>query len=474
MVQLKATLLANPEFQKLREAIRSHLHEYPDYFISADLIIFKGAIWVDSKNPFIISLLHEYHATPIGGHFGIKKTLHRLQSDFRWHNMVADVKAFVRRYAVCQQVKHLTRRSAGLLQPIPVPTGTWENISMDFVTHLPASHGFTAVMVMVDRFSKSVHLGALPTHFTAFKVATLFMDTVCKHHGFPRSIISDRDPIFISSFWRELFKMTGTTLRMSTAYHPQTDGQTEVMNRTLEQYLCSFVHHQPATWYKLLTLMEWSNNTSHHTSTGLTPYEVVYGKPPPSPPMYLQGLSRNDAVNTILRTREETHAILQRKLVKAQEAMKHFADQKRRDVVYEVDQLVYVKLRPHRQSSLRSQPTSKLTKRYFGPYPVMERIGNVAYRLKLPEGSKIHPVFYCSLLQPHHGSKDIQPTPLPQKTEKTNTLLFKINHTTTSSKLRILQHMHKEHSFNHPFLISQNTIPLNPEDSKNKHTFVQN
>lgn len=246
MVQLKATLLANPEFQKLREAIRSHLHEYPDYFISADLIIFKGAIWVDSKNPFIISLLHEYHATPIGGHFGIKKTLHRLQSDFRWHNMVADVKAFVRRYAVCQQVKHLTRRSAGLLQPIPVPTGTWENISMDFVTHLPASHGFTAVMVMVDRFSKSVHLGALPTHFTAFKVATLFMDTVCKLHGFPRNIISDRDPIFISSFWRELFKMTGTTLHVSTAYHSQTDGQTEVMNRTLEQYLCSFVHHQPA------------------------------------------------------------------------------------------------------------------------------------------------------------------------------------------------------------------------------------
>lgn len=117
---------------------------------------------------------------------------------------------------------------------------------MDFVTHLPASHGFTAVMVVVDHFSKSVHFGALPTQFTAFKVATLFMDTVCKLHGFPRNIISDRDPIFISSFWRELFKMTGTTLHVSTAYHSQTDGQTEVMNRTLEQYLCSFVHHQPA------------------------------------------------------------------------------------------------------------------------------------------------------------------------------------------------------------------------------------
>lgn len=284
---------------------------------------------------------------------------------------------------------------------------------MDFVTHLPASHGFTAVMVVVDRFSKSVHFGALPTQFTTFKVATLFMDTVCKLHGFPRNIISDRDPIFISSFWRELFKMTGTTLHMSTAYHLQTDGQTEVMNRTLKQYLRSFVHHQPAAWYKFLALAEWSYNTSQHIGTGMTPYKVVYDKPPPSLSKYLRGSSRNDAVDAILSTREEIHAILQRKLLKAQEAMKHFADQKRRDVIYEVDQLVYVKLRPHCQSSLRTQPSNKLTRRYFGPYQVLERIDNVAYRLKLPEGSKIHPVFHCSLLCPHHGSTDIRPTPLP-------------------------------------------------------------
>lgn len=105
---------------------------------------------------------------------------------------------------------------------------------MDFVTHLPSSHGFTTILVVVDRFSKGVHLGALPTHYTAYKVANLFLEIVCKHHGFPRSIISDRDPIFISSFWRELFKLSGTSLLMSTAYHPQTDDQMEVMNHTLE------------------------------------------------------------------------------------------------------------------------------------------------------------------------------------------------------------------------------------------------
>ena len=139
--------------------------------------------------------------------------------------------------------------------------------------------------------------------------------------------------------------MSGTTLRMSIAYHPQTDGQTEVLNRTLETYLRSFVHHQPA---------EWSYNTLQHSNTGLTPYEVTYGKPPPSVPSYLRGSSRNEAIDTILNTREETYATLRRKLLKAQDTMKHFADKMRRDVQYEVGQLVYVKLRPHRQLSLRS------------------------------------------------------------------------------------------------------------------------
>ena len=327
--------------------------------------------------------------------------------------MATDVKSFIHQCNICQQFKHVTRKLASLLQPILIPNGVWEDLSMDFVTHLPSSHGFTVVFVVVDRFSKGVHLGALPTHFTTFKVANLFLDTICKLHGFPHSIISDRDPIFISSFWRELFGISGTTLRMSTAYHPQFDGQTKVMNRTIEQYLKSFVHNQPTEWYKFLALAEWAYNTSQHSDTSVTPYEVVYGKPPPSIPSYLMSSSCNDAVQTMILTREEIHATLKCKLLKAQDTMKHFADKKRRDVQYEVGQMVYVKLRPHRQLSLRTHQPNKLTKRYFGPFRIVERIGSVAYHLQLPDESRIHPVFHCSLLRPHHGPFELQTSVLP-------------------------------------------------------------
>lgn len=299
--------------------------------------------------------------------------------------MLRDIKTFVRNCRTYQQVKPVTRKSAGLLQPIPIPSNIWEDLSMDFVTHLPSSNGLTTILVIVDRFSKGVHLGALTSHFTAFKVANLFLNIVCKLHGFPWSIISDRDPVFVSSFWRELFRLSGTTLRMSMAYHPQTDGQTEVMNCTIEQYLRSFVHHNPADWYKFLDLAEWSYNTSQHSGTEFTPYEVTYGKPHPAISDYLKGSSKNDAVDTMLVTRGTIYATLRKKLLKAQENMKLLADRKRRDVQYEVGQLVYVRLRPHRQHSLRDQTINKLTKLYFGPFPILERIGIVAYRCSSPK-----------------------------------------------------------------------------------------
>lgn len=134
-------------------------------------------------------------------------------------------------------------------------------------------------------------MGALPTHFTAYKVVELFVNIVCKLNGLPKSIVSDRDPAFVSKFWSELFKFSGTLLCMSSSYRPQTDGQTEVTNRTIEQYLRVFVHHKPSLWHRFLPWAEYHYNTSFHSGAGLTPYQVIYGKPPPSVLSYIVGTS---------------------------------------------------------------------------------------------------------------------------------------------------------------------------------------
>lgn len=143
-------------------------------------------------------------------------------------------------------MKYETKRLSGLFQPLPFPSSIWEDLSHDYITSLPTSHNFTAILVVVDRFSKGVHFGTLPSHYTAYKVSTLFLDIVCKLHGFLRSLVSDKDPLFISAFWRELFRLCGTKLWMSTAYHPQIDRQMEVLNHVLEQYFHSFVHDRPS------------------------------------------------------------------------------------------------------------------------------------------------------------------------------------------------------------------------------------
>ena len=270
---------------------------------------------------------------------------------------------------------------------------------MDFIVGLPAYKGNTCIFVVVDHFSKGLHLGMLPPHHTAYTVAMMFMEIIGKLHGMPRSIISDRDPLFVSKFWKELFALSGTRLRLSSAYHPQMDGQMEVANRAIEQYLRAYVHHKPATWGRYLLWAEWSYNTPCHSATGMTPFEVTYGRKLPSFPQYITGTSWIDAVDDILKQREEVFAFLRKKLSKAQGRMKETTDKRRWDQEFDVGDWVLVKLRPHIQTSAKGAPYSKLAKRYYGPFQIIARMGKVAYKLKLPDHSRIHLVFHVSLLK---------------------------------------------------------------------------
>ena len=276
--------------------------------------------------------------------------------NFYWDGLREDVAKFVSNCLDCQHSKYETKRVVGLLCPLPIPHRPWKDLSLDFITGLPAFQGNTTILVVVDRFSKGIHLGMLPTSHTAYTVAALFMNIVDKIHGLPRSMISDRDPLFLSRFWQELFHLSGTHLRMSSSYHPQSDGQTEALNRAIEQYLRAFVHRRPSSWGKLLMWVEWSHNTSWNAATGSTPYEITFGRKPFNYPEYLARDSKLEAVDDMLTNREDTFRLIRKKLLKAQELMKKCADGKRRDVEYQVGDWVMVKLRPHRQTSASLNP----------------------------------------------------------------------------------------------------------------------
>jgi hypothetical protein len=411
--ELRSELAQDSVFLELCDKYKADPSLFPKFKLVNGLLIYEGRIWISPQSRFKTLLLQEYHASLSAGHAGISKTMKRLSENFYWEHMRRDVHDYIRKCVVCQQTKYSTARPNGLPQPLPLPNHVWEDLSMDFITGLPLSKGYSVILVVVDRFSKAIHLGALQSGFTAYKVAELFVSIVCKHHGLPRSIVSDRDPIFISKFWRDLFKFSGTFLRMSSAYHPQTDGQTEVMNRSIEQYLRAFVHAKPSLWVTLLPWAEFHYNTSVHSASGLTPFQVMFGKAPPSIPVYVTGSSSVDACDAVLTSREDILALLRKNLSKAQSAMKSTADKHRRDVNFKVGTWVYVKLQPYCQLSLSKDKYHKLSKSFYGPYLILAKVGAVAYRLELPPHSKIHNVFHVSLLKLYEGPLPPQVDQLP-------------------------------------------------------------
>ncbi|KAF2293086.1 hypothetical protein GH714_036471 [Hevea brasiliensis] len=234
-------------------------------------------------------------------------------------------------------------------------------------------------------------------------------------HSMPRSIVSDRDPIFLSLFKSKLFRLQGTQLRMSTAYHPETDGQTEVLNRGLQTYLHCFISEQPKHWSKWLTWAEYWYNTSYHTVAGMTPFERVYGRPPPTLTQFLPGETKVDAVAQDLSTRDELHRQLSYNLNRAQQCMVRAANKHRREVEYKVGD-VFLKIRPHRQSTLSKIIHPKLAARYLGPFPIIQKISAAAYKLQLPESSKIHLIFHVSQLKKVVG-QHLVATNLPKDLE---------------------------------------------------------
>ena len=264
--------------KKIIEDIQQNSTRHVGYSWVQNRLLRNGKLVVPRQSALTGVIMREFHNSQLGGHGGVLKTQKRIVEVFFWEGLMSDIRRYAAACHVCQRHKYSTLSPSGLLQPLPVPEKVWEDISLDFVEGLPKSEGISAILVVVDRLTKYAHFIGLKHPFGAVDVAVKFVQEIVRLHGFPRTIVSDRDRVLTSAFWRELFRLSRTTLNLSTAYHPQSDGQTEVTNRGMETYLRCYASEKPRVWVKYLPWAELSYNTSFHSDIQTTPFQALYGR----------------------------------------------------------------------------------------------------------------------------------------------------------------------------------------------------
>jgi hypothetical protein len=326
------------------------------------LILFKGRVFIGSSSSSRRAILELVHGA---GHEGVHKTLHRLRADFHFPNDRVMVQDFVRACEVCQHNKGEHLQPGGLLQLLGVPTTIWEDVAMDFVEALPKVHGKSVILTVVDRLSKAAHFIPLGHPYTATTVARVFFAKVVHLHGIPATIVSDRDPVFTSEFWRELFRLVGVKLNMS-AFHPQSDGQSEATNKIIAMYLRCLTGDRPRNWLEWLPWAEFCYN-SHQQSLKTSPFEFVYGRPPPSIRTYAPGDARLPVVDRAMRDRDEFLAEVRDRLEQAQQHYKAVYDRRHQLVMFAPGQWVWLRLLHRPVASLQVQGRGKLGPKFFDP-----------------------------------------------------------------------------------------------------------
>ncbi len=356
-------------------------------------------------------ILSNAHDRPYTGHMGITKTLKLIQRLFWWPELRLDVTQYIGSCEVCQRDKHAIRHTPGLLHPLPIPDRRWDSVSMDLITQLPITKsGHTAIVVFVDRLSKMAHFAPTYSSVDAVALVKLFDDAVFRLHGMPLEIVSERDPSMTSKFWSALCESRGIKQCMSTPYHPQSDGQTERVNRVLEDMLRHFVNPNQDDWDEHLSTAEFAYNNAWHESIGETPFMLNYSQHPRTPDLF--GCMDNPVPQSLRYYGGMSDRLSKAKenLRAAQTRQKMYADKRRRLVTYQPGDWVMVSTRNMQMSPLRG--TRKLYAKWIGPFEVVKAVNDVAYELNLPQSMSIHDVFHVSSLKPYKA-RDGQNVKIP-------------------------------------------------------------
>jgi hypothetical protein len=371
----------------------------------------EGVIWCGKRlcvpnDPTLKeALLAEAHSSPFSIHPGSTKMYRDIKKNFWWSGMKEDVARYVGQCLTCQQVKVEHQRVGGLLQPLSIPEWNWEKLTMDFVTGLPLTRKrHDTIWVVVDRLSKSAHFLPIRTNYSVSMLSEIFTKEIIRLHGTPVEIVSDRDPRFTSRFWKGFQSAWETKLKFSTAFHPQTDGQSERTIQTLEDMLRACSLDWPGSWDEYLCLVEFAYNNSWQASIGMAPFEALYGRKCRTPIVWEEVGEKIIEGPELVQITTEKVKIARERLKEAQSRQKSYADQSRRPLEFEVRDHVFLKVSP-KKGIRRFGLKGKLSPRYIGPFEILERVGEVSYRLALPpQLDNVHNVFHVSQLRGYRYS----------------------------------------------------------------------
>ncbi|KAL8411455.1 hypothetical protein RB596_000918 [Gaeumannomyces avenae] len=354
--------------------------------------------------------IQQIHGQMANGHQGTTKTWKKLRQHHGFTGTRAQVQEAIKDCEECAKNKASRHRPYGLLQPLPAPSEAWQEVTMDFVVKLPKSKEpltnvhYDSILVIMDRLTKYAYFLPYKEASNATELAYAFIKHVIANHGTPARFITDRDKLFKSRFWRTLVARMGAEHALSTAYHPETDGQTKRTNQTIEQYLRNYVNYKQNNWVQLLPMAQFAYNSSIHESTGVTPYFANYGY---TPTAYREPKAGKDAPAAEIQVKELTklHTHLQAKLDKLRTRMSAQANKKRIEgPTFKEGDSVYLSRREQGKPSTfgikTKKPSDKLDYKKLKPFKVLKKISNVNYELQLPPTMHNHPVFHVSLLEP--------------------------------------------------------------------------
>jgi hypothetical protein len=371
-----------------------------DYELGIDeILLYKNIIYVPNYSELRGRILKEMHNVPYVGHPGYQKIVLAVKSQYYLQGMKREIVEYIAKFLECQKVKVEHRYPTSLLQPLPIPEWKWEVVTMDFIKRLPRTNKqHDSIMMVVDKLTKVAHFIPMKVAHKATDVVDIYMREVARLHGIPKTIVSDRDPKFISKFWRGLFKGFKTNLNFNTTYHPESDGQTKRVNQVIEDMLRMYVMDKPSKWKDYLHLVEFSYNNGYQASLKMSPFEALYGRKCNTPIRWDNLADRAVIGLELLREMEEKMLKIKHNLRASQDKKKIYADKGITHREFKVGDHVFLKLKAN-ISSLKLGNCSKLAARFCGPFEILERIRPIAYMIALPASMSIHNVLHVSLLK---------------------------------------------------------------------------